>query len=75
MGHHQIRNKGVVEVVVGNAFEPFLECSILKEMTCFAASFLEMYLGIQINSICWVQQNPFLWNFFFCNENKAMGNV
>jgi len=46
MGHHQIRNKVVVEVEEGDAFEPFLECCILKEMTCFAASFLETNLGI-----------------------------
>lgn len=61
MGHHQIRNKAVVEVVEGNTFGPFLECSILKEMTCFAANVLETYLGIQISSICWVQQNGFIY--------------
>ena len=63
MGCHQVRNKVVVEVMVGNGFEPFLECSILKEMTCFAANFLEMYLGIQISSIWWVQQNGLLYSY------------
>lgn len=83
MGHHQIRNKVVVE---GNTFEPFLECSVLKKMTCFAAIFLETCLGIQIISICWVQQNGFIYSYltmkqrefmkhFFCDENKAMGNI
>jgi hypothetical protein len=50
MGHYQVRKKVVVEVEVGNAFEPFLECSILKEMICFAAKFIVTYLGIQIGS-------------------------
>jgi hypothetical protein len=87
MGHHQIRNKVVVEVEEGDAFEPLLECCILKEMTYFAANFLETNLGIQISSICWVQQNGFTYSyltmkqhefmkyFFFCNENKPMRNV
>jgi hypothetical protein len=87
MGHYQRRNKVIVEVEERNAFEPLLECSVLKEMTCFAANFLETYLGIQISSSCWVQQNGFIYcyltmkwhkfmkHFFFCNENKAMGNV
>ena len=72
MGHHQIRNKVVVEVVEGNAFEPFLECSILKEMTCFATNFLETYLGIQISSICWVQQNGFIYSYLTMKQREFL---
>ena len=72
MGCHQVRNKVVVEVMVGNGFEPFLECSILKEMTCFAANFLETYLGIQISSIWWVQQNGLLYSYLKMKLHKFM---
>lgn len=72
MGYHQVKNKDVVEAVVGNAFQPFLECSILKEMTCFAANFLETYLGIQISSMCWVQQNGFIYFYPMMKQREFM---
>jgi len=74
MGHHQIRNKVVVEVLEGNAFELFLECSVLKEMTCFAAIFLETYLGIQISSVCWVQQSGFMYSYVTKKQREFMKN-
>ena len=72
MRHHQVRNKVVVEVVVGNAFEPFPECSIRKEMTYFATNLLVTYLGILIISTCWVQQNGFLYSYLMMKQRKFM---
>lgn len=72
MGHHQIRYKVVVEVEDRNAFEPLHECSVLKEMTCFAANFLEAYLGMQISSSCWVQQNGFIYCYLMMKQHKFM---